>query len=99
LVRRLKTAEAATDCHILFIGASENKRLPQILTRLRGVPVLVVGDVAGFCESGGAINLVVFDNRVQLEINPASVERARLLLSSRLLSLARIVRDESKGGH
>jgi YfiR/HmsC-like len=97
LIRRVKTADAAGDCHILFIGASESNRLPQILIRLRGVPVLTVGDLAGFCESGGTINLVVSDNRVQLEINPAAAERARLLVSSRLLSLARIVREEPKG--
>jgi len=89
--------DAAADCHILFIGASENRQLTQILSRLRGLPVLTVSDIAGFCETGGAINLVVSDKRVSLEINPASAERARLQLSSRLLSLARIVRDDLKG--
>jgi len=97
MIRRLRTNDVADDCHILFIGASENRQLTQILNRLRGLPVLTVGDVAGFCENGGTINLVVSGKRVRLEINPASAERARLLLSSRLLSLARIVRDEAKG--
>lgn len=99
VIRRLKTNDAAGDCHVLFIGASENKQLTPILTRLRGLPVLTVGEVARFCENGGAINLVVSDRRVHLEINPASAERARLMLSSRLLSLARIVREDPKGGH
>jgi len=98
-IRRLKTRDAAGDCHILFIGASESRQLTPILTSLRGSPVLTVGDIAGFCENGGTINLVVSDKRVGLEINPTSAERAGLLLSSRLLSLARIVREDSKGGH
>jgi hypothetical protein len=97
LVRRLKAGDAVTDCHILFIGASEQRTLSMILARLRGSPLLTVGDVAEFCQNGGAINLVLSDHRVHLEINPAAAERARLQLSSRLLSLARIVRENPKG--
>ena len=94
-IRRLKRGDGPGDCQILFISSSERKRLPAIFDALQGSPTLTVGDVADFCESGGAINLTVVDTRVQLEINPAAVDRAGLQLSSRLMSLARIVRSHA----
>ena len=99
VIRRLHFVDQARNCHILFVAGSEMRQLAQILARLRGSAVLTVGDAAGFCEGGGAINLVVSDDRVRLEINPAAPERARLALSSRLLGLARIVREARKGTH
>ncbi len=93
LIRRLKSGDPAKGCQILFIAASERRRLKSILDGLQSEPVLTVGDVPGFCESGGVVNLAVSENRVQLEISPAAAERAGLELSSRLLSLARIFRD------
>ncbi|MBS1858290.1 MAG: YfiR family protein [Acidobacteria bacterium] len=93
MVRRLRPGEGVGECHILFIAASERPRLKQILDSRQGEPVLTVSDVPGFCESGGDINLALADNRVRLEINPAAMQRAGLLVSSRLLSLARLVRE------
>jgi hypothetical protein len=97
VIRRIKPGEAIGECHILFISASERKRLKPELDRLQGAPVLTVGDMPAFCESGGAINFAMADNRVQLEINPTAAERAGLQLSSRLLSLAKIVRESPVG--
>ena len=93
LIRRLKSVDPASGCQILFIAASERRRLKSILEGLQSEPVLTVGDVPEFCESGGVVNLAVSENRVQLEIRPGAAERAGLELSSRLLSLARIFHD------
>jgi hypothetical protein len=93
VIRRLKAGEPVTECHILFISGSERRRVRMALDRVRGVPVLTVGDMPEFCENGGAINFGVADHRVQLEINPNAAERAGLQVSSRLLSLARIVHE------
>ncbi|MDE3165063.1 MAG: YfiR family protein [Acidobacteriota bacterium] len=91
-VRRLRPGDPAQGCHILFIAASERRRLKEILDSRQGEPVLTVSDIPGFCETGGGINLALQDNRVRLEINPIAVERAGLQASSRLLALARLVR-------
>jgi hypothetical protein len=97
VIRRLKSGEAMGDCHIAFISGSDRKRLRAALDRLQGAPVLTVGDIPTFCENGGVINFGVLDNRVQLEINPSAAERAGLQLSSRLLSLAKIIREAQIG--
>jgi len=41
----------ATNCHILFICTSEKKRLPEILSGLRGAHVLTVGETDRFTQT------------------------------------------------
>jgi hypothetical protein len=93
VVRRLKAWHAGAPCHILFIGASEKNRLLPVLGQVRHETILTVGDVPGFCESGGAVNLNVVESRVKLEINVDATARSGLQVSSKLLSLARIMHD------
>ena len=52
---------------------------------------LVVGELEGFVRRGGMISFVVEGDRVRLAVNPSRAEAAGLRLSSRLLSLARLV--------
>jgi hypothetical protein len=92
-VARLESPEEAPEVEILFVAASEEKSLPAILEKLRGHPVLTVGDLPGFAAAGGVIGLLVEDKRVRLEINVAASQRAGLEISSRLLMLARLVED------
>ena len=96
-VRRFRSGQEPTECRIVFIAASEKKRLPALLEHLRHSAVLTVGDTPGFCEQGGIINLTLTGNHVSLEINPDAAVMARLQLSSRLLSLARIVHQPGQG--
>ena len=91
VVKRLADVSAAADCQVLFIGASEKPRLAEIMAEVKNRPVLTVGEVAGFAESGGMVNLVSGQNRIVLEINREAAGRARLSISSQLLKLARLV--------
>jgi hypothetical protein len=88
-VRRYRSAEAASECHILFISASEAPRLPQILRILDGTPVLTVADMPRFAEAGGIITFSTGD-RVQLHVNTAAAQRAGLSISSKLLRVATV---------
>jgi hypothetical protein len=91
-IRRFKAGHEPDNCQILFISPMEPKKLRAVLDRLQGAAVLTVGDVPGFCASGGMINLGLAGDKVQLEINVEASLTAGLHLHSRLLSLARIVR-------
>lgn len=93
-VKRLQP-DAARTCQILFIAASEKKRYKTILSFLKNAGVLTVGESTGFCESGGVINLEIVESKVRFDVNLDAAARARLRLSSKLLGLARIVRDRS----
>lgn len=88
---RPASAQSLEQCHLLFVGASQAKRLGTIIESLRGMPVLVVGDTPHFARSGGIIRLETVDNRVRFEINVEAAHHAKLKLDSRLLRLGRIV--------
>lgn len=95
-VRRLTGIEQAPGQHILFIGASEKRRLGAILGSLTAGGVLTVGDIDRFAEQGGMVNLVMKGNSVSLEINTGAAERGQIKISSKLLKLARVVADRGR---
>jgi uncharacterized protein DUF4154 len=95
VVHLYRAGEDLRGAHILFISASEKKRLPMILSALRGSSVLTVGDTAGFLEAGGMIQFLSENDRVRFAINVDAASRARLKLSSKLLSLAKVVGGNS----
>jgi len=84
-------------CRVLFIAASERADLGRILAGMADSPVLTVGDTAGYAERGVMVNFYPEGSRVRFEINRAAAARARLVISSQLLRLARLV-DETGGG-
>jgi hypothetical protein len=86
-VRRWE-GEDASQCQILFIGASEKDLLPEITRKLQGIATLTVGEAEGFAQSGGMINFVVVNEQVRFEINQRSARKSGLRINSRLLSLA-----------
>lgn len=79
-------------CHILAVAESEAKQLPDVLRAAEELGALTVAEIEGFADAGGAIGLVVDNERVQFEINLDAARRANLKISSQLLKLARKVR-------
>jgi hypothetical protein len=96
VVKHFKPGQESPDCHIVFISASAEKRLHTILERLRAGTVLTVSDIPGFCESGGVVDFEVSEDRVRLQINLEAAGQARLQVSSKLLSVAKIVGKASR---
>jgi len=92
-VQVLAPNASTAGCHLLYISAAEARRSPQLIAGLRELPVLTVSDAAAFAESGGIIQLIVENDRMRFAINPAAADRAKVRLSAKLLSLARIVKE------
>lgn len=78
-------------CAILFLHASQVEQWERIRPRIAGSPILTVADVQGFPERGGMVNLLKTGQKIEVEINREAVQRSGLVMSSKLLSLARIV--------
>jgi hypothetical protein len=93
LVRRAATLAELGECQVLFISASEEPKLEEILAALAKSPTLTVSDIPQFVARGGMIGLIRADRRVQFEVNLDAVERANLSLSSQLLRLAKALVD------
>jgi hypothetical protein len=91
VVRRYRSVEEITTCHILFISRREEGRLKGILDSLRGRSVLTVSDADRFASRGGMIRFVTDRHRIRFRINLEAAKAASLTLSSKLLRPAQIV--------
>jgi hypothetical protein len=92
VVRQVRDVQHSSDCHILFVSASERKRIGSILEVVRGKEILTIGDMERFAAEGGVINLKLEDGRIRIEINLEAAHRQSLRISSKLLNLAEIVK-------
>ena len=92
VVRGVSNAQQASKCQIVFVTASERKRFHSLLEELRGHSILTVGEAEDFTANGGVINFKLKDARVRIEIDTGAAERAKLRISSKLLSLAEITK-------
>ena len=81
-------------CHILFVSGGERRNVRNILSAVKGRPVLTVGESDNFIAEGGMINFVMKDNKVRVHINLVAAEKAGLKISSRLLGVADVVKRE-----
>jgi hypothetical protein len=81
-------------CHLLYVGGLDVKGAIQLIESLKGAAVFTVSDGDKFAESGGVAQLILEKDKMRFAINISAAQRARLQLSSKLLSLAKIVKDE-----
>lgn len=88
VIERRTYREGAQQCHLVFIGPSLKRRIPEILASVKSTPLLTVADQAGFCRQGGMINLVYKDGRVLIEANARAAEKTGLHINSKLLRLS-----------
>ncbi len=92
MVRQLSSDLPPAGCQILFIGSSEAKRWRAILGGIKTTGVLTVGETETFASEGGVINFRIEAGTVRLQVNLDAAEQAKLRISSKLLSLAQIVK-------
>ncbi len=85
-------------CDVLFVTASQTGRLPDIIRSLDRRPTLTVGDTKGFALRGVMINMFLENKHVRFEINQTSAEAAGLMISTKLLKLARTVYSSGANG-
>ena len=94
VVRRLPDTQQAGQCQILFIGATEWKRTRALLDAVKTPGVLTVGESDDFTILGGIISFRLDGPRVRIKVDLQTAERAKLRISSKLLSLAEIAKRQ-----
>ena len=92
-ISRHRAISEISDCDILFVSSSEGARVREIVRSLTAA-VLTVSDTEGFAQQGGMINFVVREKKIRFQINVDAAERAGIKISSKLLRLADVIRDE-----
>jgi len=94
-LRYLRWNDSLTQYQIVFISASEEWHLPEILRSLGSHSVLTVGDIDRFSLRGGIIELRMVGNRVRFDINRTPALAGKLTISSKLLNVARAVHEDA----
>jgi YfiR/HmsC-like len=92
VVRRLQRADAIPPAHILFVGAADSDRLRAAAEPLKAASTLTVSETTRPSQPSGVINFVIRDNRVRFEIDAEAAEQSKLKISSKVLSLAVLVK-------
>jgi uncharacterized protein DUF4154 len=91
-IRTLRPSDDFGGCHLIFLPASSDGLLPEVLKRLDGLAI-TVGESAGFVARGGVVNFVVEGTNLRFAVNLSAAQRTRCRISSRVLALARIYRE------
>jgi len=95
VIRQFRAERDFRPCQELFVPAGQNPELvAEILKKARGTATLIVGDEVGFALKQGQIGFYTDENNMKFEINAAAAAKAGLKISSKLLSLGRIVGEK-----
>jgi hypothetical protein len=91
---RVRTTASLSDlssCHIVFLPERATGHVPEVLSRYPLAGLLIVTEDQQATRVDGAINLVVAGGRVTFDVNLVTAKEQGVVLSSRLVSLARRV--------
>lgn len=91
VLQRFETLEQVKTCHLLYVSEEMREAALDPERGLRRHGLLMVGDSGWFAEQGGTIAFDGGADRINLVINTRSGREAGVVISSKLLHLAREV--------
>jgi len=91
-VRALAGIDGLSSCHVLVVDGNDRNRWPQIRKALDSQSILTIADDEDIGHDGSMISLAMAESRIVFDIDTRPARQARLVLSSKLLRLARKVR-------
>jgi hypothetical protein len=94
VIQHFRRADEIKTCHILFISQSETRHMDEIVSSLKGKPILTVADADGPSSAGAIIRFFVENNKVHFRVNQEMAAAADLVLSSKLLRVAKAAPPE-----
>lgn len=84
----------ADPCQILFISHKLSPNWPRLKRLLNNHPMLTVSDMDQFGQMGGMVHIRTQNRRIKIEINTDETRKSGLVVSSKLLKVARLVRSD-----
>jgi YfiR/HmsC-like len=76
-------------CHVLYVSGVSAAQAGALVAELHDRPTLTISDIAGFTSAGGIAEFFFEDGHLRFRIQLVAVKRARLQISSKLLTLAK----------
>jgi hypothetical protein len=84
-----KSVDDLDQVHMVFISDMKSGSTDDVVTRLKGKPVLVVTERDGLVKKGAGVSFVIAeDNTLKFQVNEQALNDHRLKASSAILSLA-----------
>ncbi|MDO8682184.1 MAG: YfiR family protein [Armatimonadota bacterium] len=93
IIKRFERVQGVGSCHILFVSSSERNHLSKILEAAKTNNVLTVSEIDNFANKGGVIGFSMDQNKIGFVINVEAAKKAKLKISSKLLRLAKVVKE------
>lgn len=97
--RRLEVVRLAADdessyheCQVAFISQDRGVAA-SVLSQFKGISALTIGETDDFLDMGGVIAILVVNEKIVFDISRRAALNARLKIGSKLLRIARQVKD------
>ena len=88
----MNSVDEIEDCDILFVSNCSKEESLKLLKKVDKKNVLTIGNnIPNFCQYGGIINFTPKGSRKRFEINNNAAIKHKIKISSKLLTLARII--------
>lgn len=98
LVTNITAVSAARDAHVLFVPRGQEAWLEEQGAGLLAAGVLTVGETEAAEKLGSVITFTTEAEKIRFEINLAAVDQGGFKVSSKLLQLAKVVRNKTIAG-
>jgi hypothetical protein len=93
-VRHLPASDPPASCQVIFVGNADAAAAEGALGAMKGKPVVTVTDSG--VKAHGVISFLIEANHVRFDIDDAAAAQGGLVISSKLLGLARAVKQRSQ---
>jgi len=90
---RIRADADIRDCQLLFISERESRQFAATLNEASRLPILTVSDSDRSTSRGAIVGFFTENDRLRFAINIDALDRSRLKISSRLLTLAKPVHN------
>ncbi|MCH2037608.1 MAG: YfiR family protein [Rickettsiales bacterium] len=75
-------------CHIVFISQSQELSAKEVIDRIKGLPILTVGQTKKFIKNGGMIQFDSSKDNINIIINYKQAIDSNLVINANLLNIA-----------
>jgi hypothetical protein len=96
VLHALAKANAQANCQAMVLGTTGGQTVAEALAAMSGTPTLTVTD-STLGPTAGIIHFVIADDRVSFDIDTVLAAKNHLVISSKLLALARKVNTARPG--
>ncbi len=97
VVEKYNNIDQINRSHIIYIVSENSDQLPQVIKKMEDndYKTLILTDKEGLARKGAAINFYYSESKQRMEINEDNVTKYGLIMSSQLMTVARVVKDDN----